>query len=105
MGGAQASFPTDSVASRTPAPGTPPEIEILARSEEGVRLVFSLPELLFEDVHRGGETFRLATIPGGGLEEIEGETALPTYTRLLAVPAGFSGGMAASASAPSRRCR
>jgi hypothetical protein len=69
-------------------PGTPPEIEILSSSENGLRLVFSLRDLVVEDVRSGGEDFQLPLIPGGGLEGETGEPALPTFSRFLAVPAG-----------------
>ncbi len=84
-------------------PGIPPEIEILSSSEHGLRLVFSLPELVVEDVHSGGEDFQLALIPGGGLEGETGEPALPTFSRLLAVPRGAQVRVSASPLEEERR--
>lgn len=65
-----------------------PVIDLVSSRENGLTLVFEMPDLLMEDVTIDGMEFQAAAIPGGGATGAVGEPAVPTYARLLAVPEG-----------------
>ncbi len=64
----------------------PPVIDVLAADQHGVRLAVELPELPISDISFAGREFQSVEIPGGGYKGEVGEPAIPTFTRLLAVP-------------------
>ncbi|MBU1701462.1 MAG: T9SS type A sorting domain-containing protein [Candidatus Eisenbacteria bacterium] len=66
--------------------GQSPEIQILQSGDDGFQLLFELPEITMDPVTLNGLNFQEIAIPGGGLSGVEGEPALPTYTRLIAIP-------------------
>jgi hypothetical protein len=70
-----------------PAHGESPLIEVITSTENGVSLVFELADLPIEEVTAGGEQFQLVSIPGGGFTGEVGNPAIPTFTRLVAIPA------------------
>lgn len=81
--------PTHALEIRQPTgidPGKLPEIMVADRSAQGLGLQFSLPVLSVEELQLGTRAFRSVAIPGGSLSGRPGEPALPTFTRLLAIP-------------------
>jgi hypothetical protein len=70
------------------ADGAEPDVRVLSADEDGVTLVFDLPELVVQELDREGEEFQVLSIPGGGFAGEAGEPAIPTFSRLLAVPEG-----------------
>ena len=70
------------------AEGTEPHLRVLSADEDGATIVFDLPELVIQELVREGEEFQVLSIPGGGFAGESGEPALPTYSRLVAVPEG-----------------
>ncbi|MBD3336378.1 MAG: hypothetical protein GF355_12765, partial [Candidatus Eisenbacteria bacterium] len=75
----------DAAAAGSPAARLP-ELTVIESSEAGVSLSFALPELKLEPAEAGGRRFTLATIPGGSLAGEVGQPAIPTFTRLVAIP-------------------
>jgi hypothetical protein len=71
----------------TPSDQDRPEIEVRSSSGAGLQLSFTLPALGVEDVEMDGRTFQILTIPGGGSAGDVGSPELPTFGRLLAIPA------------------
>ncbi len=67
-----------------------PTLRLLAESGERMELEFTLPALQYEDVAIEGQSFQALAIQGGGLAGEEGQAGLPTYSRLVAVPAGMA---------------
>jgi hypothetical protein len=63
-----------------------PQIRIISSDSRGVSLVFEMPTLTVEEVTNGSESFQMVTVPGGILEGDLGSPALPTFSRLLAIP-------------------
>ncbi len=72
----------------TGAQGADARVEVKAQSPGGLTLELSLPGLLHEQVDRDGMTFDRLDIIGGGAAGQVGQAGLPTYTRLVALPAG-----------------
>lgn len=71
-----------------PTPAALPQLQVLSSSEDGVRLLFELSDFSTENLPAGDKDRQLVTIPGGGLSGEVGEPAIPTFTRLVAVPEG-----------------
>ena len=63
-----------------------PQLRVISSDSRGVSFVFEMPTLTVEDVTNGTESFKLVTIPGGVLEGDLGSPALPTFSRLVAIP-------------------
>ncbi len=68
-----------------PAPGDP-RFEILSSSADRITISFELPDLGLEEFEIEGRPFHLATIDGGGLTGEIGRPAIPSITRLIALP-------------------
>ncbi len=64
-----------------------PAVEVTDSSPAGVQLSFSLPAIGVEEVQVDGMAFQLVTIPGGGAFGEVGSPEVPTFGRLLAIPA------------------
>ena len=64
-----------------------PAVRVTDSSPAGVELSFSLPALGVEEVQVDGAAFQLVTIPGGGESGEIGSPAVPTFGRLIAIPA------------------
>ncbi len=71
-----------------PADGEPPTIDVISSSETGASFIFELPELSVVERTVDGETFQVVSIPGGGFVGVDGEPAIPTYQKMIAVPEG-----------------
>ena len=63
-----------------------PQIRVISSDSHGVSLVFEMPTLTVEEVTNGTDAFQMVTIPGGILEGDVGSPALPTFSRMLAIP-------------------
>lgn len=63
-----------------------PHIEVTRQGTDGLSLEITIPEVSLEQVEAAGQTFQVATIPGGSLQGETGSPALPVYSRLVAVP-------------------
>jgi len=70
----------------TVGPEDLPRIDVVRTDENGVSLVFELPTLAIDRIPVAGGTFDSIEIPGGGLIGEVGHPALPTFTRLVAIP-------------------
>lgn len=70
----------------TDLPEDLPQVRVISSSSQGVSLEFQLPTLVVEDIASGTDAFQMVTIPGGILEGEIGAPALPTFSRLLAIP-------------------
>ena len=64
-----------------------PAVRVTDSSPAGVEISFSLPALGVEEVQVDGAAFQLVTIPGGGESGEVGAPAVPTFGRLIAIPA------------------
>ncbi len=70
---------------------TAPSVQVLEMDRQDLmRMEFRLPALDLEQIPVEGETFQALSIPGGGLIGEEGRAALPTFSRLVAVPEGVA---------------
>jgi len=65
-----------------------PRLELVQRTDAGMTLSLEIPSLEVGDAEVGAESFKDLSLPGGGHRGLVGEPALPTYTRLVALPAG-----------------
>ncbi|MEZ4388412.1 MAG: C25 family cysteine peptidase [Candidatus Krumholzibacteriia bacterium] len=65
-----------------------PSLEIVGRSASGLTLSLEIPSLEVSDLVLGDQTFKTLAVPEGGALGLEGQPALPTFTRLVALPAG-----------------
>ena len=72
----------------TDAAGPAPRVEVRDQGPGGLSLEISIPQLEIRDHALGGETFDAVDLPGGGHLGEVGRAALPTLTRLVALPAG-----------------
>jgi len=63
-----------------------PDIEVLSSDADHLDVRFSLDALSVEEVEVEGRALQILTIPGGGALGTIGEPAIPTYTRLIAIP-------------------
>ncbi|MDP6417979.1 MAG: C25 family cysteine peptidase [Candidatus Krumholzibacteria bacterium] len=66
----------------------PVQVQILERSEEGLRIEFVLPSLQEEVLEIQGEEYRHYSFDGANVDGIPGQAALPIMTQLVAVPEG-----------------
>ena len=66
------------------------DLQLLEEGPSHMRLEFRLPSLDLERIPVGDETFDALSIPGGGLIGEAGRAALPTFSRLVAVPEGVA---------------
>lgn len=71
-----------------PAEGRAPTIDMISSSGAGASFLFELPELSVLERTVDGELFHFVSIPGGGFTGEEGEPAIPTFSKLIAVPEG-----------------
>ncbi len=69
-----------------PAAGQLPVVELLSADESRVDLLFELTDYKVEELTVGEELFHLVTIPGGAHAGAVGAPAVPTFTRLVAIP-------------------
>ncbi|MCA9728354.1 MAG: hypothetical protein KC729_11770, partial [Candidatus Eisenbacteria bacterium] len=65
---------------------TLPTIDVVSSDDTGVRLECAFPDLSMDEVSLGGEVYVSLTIPGGGIVGEVGAPALPTFSRLVAIP-------------------
>ncbi len=73
------------------AAGDPlPAVEVSSRADGGLTLQLRLTALELEQIELGGQRFQQLAIPGGGFRGAVGQAALPTLTRLVAVPPGMT---------------
>ncbi len=73
------------------APGAEPGkpvVTVLDRHAGGLTLELAIPSLEATDVEIDGQVFQELVVPDGGFAGDIGRAALPTYTRLVALPAG-----------------
>ncbi len=63
-----------------------PRFEDIEDSENGVSFTFDLPAIEVETVRMDGEAFQIVDIPGAELFGEPGSPALPSFTRLVAIP-------------------
>ncbi|HOX24418.1 MAG TPA: C25 family cysteine peptidase [Candidatus Krumholzibacteria bacterium] len=66
------------------------EVRLVERTASGMVLEFELAGIERESVTVGARRFDQLDIPGGGFRGAEGQPALPTVTRLVAVPDGVA---------------
>ena len=64
-----------------------PEVRVIARGADGIRIACHLPQLSVQPMSAGGETFQLLAIEGGGVSGAAGQPMLPTFSRLIEIPA------------------
>ena len=67
-----------------------PRLQVLERSSTGLLMSFELPSLDVREVELGDGAYQVLEVPGGGHRGAEGEPALPTFTRLVALPDGWA---------------
>lgn len=67
--------------------GDAPSVKVLTNEEQGVVLEFELPQLAYEEVVIEGETYQILEIPGGSHAGAIGAPMLPTFARLVQIPA------------------
>jgi hypothetical protein len=67
-----------------------PTVEILDRTQDLMRVEFTLPALDLQEMSIEGELFQTFAIPGGGQIGEDGQASLPTFSRLVAVPEGVA---------------
>ena len=67
-----------------------PALRLIVDAGTRIELEFTLPALQMEDIAIEGQSFQALAIAGGGLVGEEGRAALPTFSRLVAVPAGMA---------------
>ncbi len=65
-----------------------PSLQIVDRSASGMVLSLDVPSLEVTDLDLGDESFKALALPEGGHLGLAGQPALPTFTRLVALPAG-----------------
>jgi hypothetical protein len=65
-------------------------VETIRHDAAGARLQVAIPAVELQKADLGGEAFDALELPGGGHAGRAGEPALPTFTRLVAVPAGMT---------------
>ena len=65
-----------------------PRLLAVESDEHRVEILFELPHLASETLDVDGSTYHLLGVPGGSLSGDVGEPALPTFTRLVAIPDG-----------------
>ncbi|HRY40244.1 MAG TPA: C25 family cysteine peptidase, partial [Candidatus Krumholzibacteria bacterium] len=65
-----------------------PRIDLVAARAGGLTLSLEIPSIDVTEVELGGRTFQALDLPGGGHRGGLGQAALPTVTRLVALPAG-----------------
>jgi hypothetical protein len=66
-----------------------PAVKILDQHAGGLTIELQIPSLEATDLELGGRAFKELAIPEGGFAGDIGRAALPTYTRLVALPAGL----------------
>ena len=64
-----------------------PILRVAEEFSDGLRLEFELPALATQAIEIGGETFQLLAIEGGGVSGAAGQPMLPTFSRLIEIPA------------------
>ncbi len=63
------------------------ELRVLETRADGVRLAFELPAIRAEEIQVEGETFHALAIDNGSFDGEPGQPMLPTFTRLIQIPA------------------
>lgn len=64
-----------------------PRVQLLSADRSGVDLLLELPALSMETLTVEGREFQSVAIPGGGLDGEIGQPGIPTFTRLVMIPA------------------
>jgi len=64
-----------------------PQVTLLTQNDAGYTLRLDLPYLETEEIELAGDTYTKLAIPGGGWTGAVGQAGVPTFTRLVAVPA------------------
>ena len=65
---------------------TAPSCKVVTADGNGVTLELEIPYLDKEAMEVEGTVYQLLSIPGGGFSGESGEAALPSFTRLVAIP-------------------
>ncbi len=68
--------------------GETPALNLIERRDDGLTLELTLPGLDLDELTADGERFQALSIPGGAMRGAAGTPGLPTWSRLLALPAG-----------------
>ncbi|MEZ4387022.1 MAG: C25 family cysteine peptidase [Candidatus Krumholzibacteriia bacterium] len=84
-----ASAATDALLLEDGARAAGASVTVLERGAAGCRLQFELAGFERTSVSLSGRTYVELAIPAGGFRGAENQAALPTYTRLVAVPDGL----------------
>jgi len=66
-----------------------PELKLMQSDGSGCRVSFSLSNILLEKSGTDGSEYSSMQIAGGGISGISGETGIPTFSGMLAVPDGL----------------
>ncbi|MBM4118871.1 hypothetical protein FJ251_14275, partial [bacterium] len=74
---------------RAPAAALAPTLEVLGETASGLRVSLALPTLAVEEFTIEGATYQALSLPGGAIAGADGQAGLPTFTRLVALPAGM----------------
>ncbi len=72
-----------------PASAQAPMLSVLEAGGDRLRLACELPSLAVEDFTIDGEIYQALTLPGGAIAGADGQAGLPSFTRLVALPAGM----------------
>jgi len=64
-----------------------PQVTLLTKTDAGLTLRLDLPYLETEEIELAGDTYTKLAIPGGGWLGASGQAGVPTFTRLVAIPA------------------
>ena len=64
-----------------------PGVQLLSNDRSGVDLLLEVPALSMETLTVEGREFQSVAIPGGGLDGAIGQPGIPTFTRLVQIPA------------------
>ncbi len=83
-----ATGPATSIALVPGAAAGSPSVAVAATKANGLTLVLELPSVDVADQELAGRTFRSLDIADGGHRGLPGQPALPTITRLVALPSG-----------------
>ncbi|MBD3236695.1 MAG: hypothetical protein GF330_08325 [Candidatus Eisenbacteria bacterium] len=70
-----------------PSGDTAPHLRVLERRADGLRLVCEIPQLSVQPLRLGDERFHLLSVEGGGFCGAPGSPMLPTFSRLIEIPA------------------
>ena len=74
----------------------PPVVEVLSSGESGMRIEFEMPGLVMRTITVDGVEFQEVEIPGGGFSGLEGEPAVPVFSRSIVLPEGVEARLTAT---------